>query len=83
MPFGLSNAEATYQRLMALCLSGLPADRILAYLDDIVVFSRTFKEHLLDLENVLKRLLGANISLRADKCMLGSNNVDFLGYHIS
>ena len=51
-PFGLCNAGASYQRMMDICLSGLPHDRILAYLDDIVVFSSSFEIHMNDLETV-------------------------------
>ena len=40
-PYGLTNAGASYQRMMDMCLARLPYERILAYMDDIVVFSRT------------------------------------------
>ena len=56
MPYGLCNAGATYQRMVDISLSGLPCDRVLAYMDDIVVFSRTFAEHLSTLESVFKRV---------------------------
>ena len=48
MPFGLCNAPSTFQRLMELVLAGLRWDTCLAYLDDIIVFGRTFPEHLAD-----------------------------------
>eukprot|EP00794_Sanderia_malayensis_P019311 gene19311-21235_t len=64
-PYGLCNAGASYQRLMDICLSGLPADHILAYMDDIAVYSTTFDEHLKDLETVFLRLRSAGISLKA------------------
>ena len=70
MTFGLKNACATYQRLMDICLSGLPSDRIMAYLDDIVVFSKTFEEHERDVDMVLDKLEKAGISLRPEKCTL-------------
>ena len=41
-PYGLCNAGATYQRMIDNALSGLPCDRILAYMDDIVIFSNSF-----------------------------------------
>ena len=53
-PYGLGNAGASYQRLMDICLSGLPADHVLVYMDDIAVFSKTFNEHLKDLEAVFQ-----------------------------
>ena len=61
MPFGLSNAGATYQRSIDICLSELRTDRIAAYLDDIVVFSKTWVQHLVDVDNVLEKLKEANI----------------------
>ena len=45
MPFGLTNAPATFQRMMDVLLSGLKGNTCLVYLDDIVVFSKTFSEH--------------------------------------
>ena len=46
MPFGLTNAPATFQRLMECVLAGLTTEHSLIYLDDIIVFSATFQEHL-------------------------------------
>lgn len=46
MPFGLSKAPATFSRLMQRCLNELIFQIVLVYLDDIIVFSETFKEHL-------------------------------------
>ena len=56
MPFGLTNAPATFQRLMERCLSGLNLKICLVYLDDVIVFARTFEEMLERLEAVLRRL---------------------------
>ena len=61
-PYGLCNAGSSYQRLMDICLSGLPSSCILAYMDDIVIFSRTFSEHMSDIWTVFDCLRGANIS---------------------
>ena len=82
-PYGLTNAGASYQRMMDVCLAGLPSDRILCYMDDIVVFSRTLDEHVRDLSSVFDRLREGNITLKASKCVIGSNEVDFLGYRLS
>ena len=56
MPFGLTNAPATFQRLMERCLVGLNLRICLVYLDDIIVFGRSFEEVLERLETMLKRL---------------------------
>ena len=82
MPFVLFNAGATYQRLMDICLSGLPTEHMMAYLDDIIVFSRAFSEHISDLARVFDRFSGANMSLSPEKCVFGSKEVNFLGYNL-
>ena len=82
-PYGLTNAGASYQRMMDVCLSGLPTNRILAYMDDIVIFSRNFDQHIKDIEAVFNRLRDANISLKASKCVFAARRVDFLGYDLS
>ena len=83
MPFGVSNGGATYQRLMDMCLSGLPPDLIVAYLDDAVIFSTTFEQHMADLRLVLERFRTAKITLRPDKCTFGCTEINFLGYNLS
>jgi len=56
MPFWLCNAGATFQRLMDVVMSGLHLDVYFVYLDNIIVFSRTVKEHRVRLVTVLERL---------------------------
>ena len=53
MPFGLCNAPATFQRMMDIVLTGLKWKTCLIYLDDVVVFSKSFDSHLSDLKDVL------------------------------
>ena len=76
MPFGLTNAPATFQRLMERCLTGLNLKICLAYLDDVIVFVRTFEEMLERLEAVLKRLGGHGLKLFQTK-------LTFLGHVVS
>ena len=82
-PYGLSNAGASYQRMIDICLAGLPPNRVLAYMDDIVIFSPNLKDHLKDLEGVFERLREANISLKASKCVIAVKSVFSLGYELS
>ena len=82
MPFGLCNAPATFQRLMDCVLSGLKWKECLVYLDDILIFSNTWDEHLESLKSVFKKLKGANISLKLSKCEFGKNEIQFLGHLI-
>ena len=62
MPFGLQGAPATFQRMMDKLLRGL--EHSVSYIDDIVVYSETWREHLKDLECVLQRLLEAGLTLK-------------------
>ena len=57
MPFGLCNAPATFERLMEAVLKGLSWDICLVYLDDIIVHTRSFDQHLMNLKCVLDRLI--------------------------
>jgi hypothetical protein len=83
MPFGLTNAPATFQRTMDIILSGLTWMECMVYMDDIVIFSNTWKEHLLHLEHVLDRLRKAGLVLKAEKCFFGRTSLPFLGHIIS
>ena len=83
MPFGLANAPATFERLMDLVLAGLHWDVCLVYLDDIIVFSQSFKQHVQRLQPVLERLRQAGLKLSPSKCHLFQPRVEFLGYVVS
>ena len=83
MPFGLCNAPATFQRLMEKVLHGLAREKCLIYLDDVLVISRTFQEHLDNLRKVFTRLSKAGLRLKPAKCKLARWQVEFLGYVVS
>ena len=55
MAFGLTNAPATFQRLMERCMRDLNLKECLIFLDDILIFSESFKEHIEWLEAVFSR----------------------------
>jgi len=61
MPFGLTNSPATYQRLMEECLGSLNMTICLIYLDDLIIFSDSFDQHLERLEIVMNRLEQCNL----------------------
>lgn len=83
MPFGLSNAPATFQRDMDLVLSGLTWVCTLVYMDDIIVYSPTFEQHLLDMDKVFERLRDANMFIKPSKCFMCKERLPFLGHIVS
>ena len=83
MPFGLCNVPAMFQRLMQKVLAELEWRTCFVYLDDILVASRSFDEHLQHLHKVFTRLRDAGLRLKPRKCSLLRDEVPFLGHIIS
>ena len=83
LPFGLCNSAATFQRAMTHILRGLEWDICLVYIDDLIIFSRSFDEHLLHLEQVFKRLREADVKLKPSKCHFVKPQVEYLGHTVS
>ena len=83
LPFGLTSAPATFQRLMEKVLHGLPWRTLLLYLDDIIVMAPDFQSHLSRLREVLDRLRGARLKLKLSKCDLFQQEVCYLGHIVS
>lgn len=77
MPMWLTNALATFQRLM-----GLPWHVCMVYLDDILIYSRSFEEHLSALGEVFSRFGAVGLGLNVRKCHLARDHVLFLGHVI-
>ena len=80
MPFSLTNAPATFQRLMECTLAGLTGKQCLIYLDDIVIFSKDFTEHMERLTNVFQALQQAGLTLKPSKCHFMQREVKYLGH---
>ena len=83
VPFGLCSAPATFSRFMDRVLAGLHWETCLFYLDDIIVFSSTWEEHLARLRQVFERLRHANLKLGADKCTFAAKEVNYLGHRVT
>ena len=66
-----------------IVLRGLTWHQCLVYIDDVLVFAKTFQEHLMNLSNVLTRVLASGLKLKPNKCMFGDNKVEYLGFSIS
>ena len=78
MPFGLCGAPATFQRLMQRCLGDLTFQMVLVYLDDILIYSHSFDQHLQHLDLVFNRLRSHNLKLKPSKCHLFRSEVSYL-----
>ena len=87
MPFGLTNAPAVFQRLVQEVLDGLNPeggpDFVTAYLDDILIFSRTLEEHQEHLRMVMERIVAAGLKLNLEKCKFIQPEVEYLGHIIT
>ena len=77
IPYGLTNAPPCFQRYMNECLGGLRDLKCIAYLDSILIYGRTFEEHLENLEAVLKRLKEKGIKINAKKCHFFQREVKY------
>ena len=81
MSFGLRNAPATFPKLVEKLLSGFQSFSG-AYLDDIIVFSDTWEEHMRHIRQVFERISDANLTIKRSKCTFSSAFVDYLGHTI-
>ena len=81
MPFGLKNAPATFQRAITNVFRS--HGNAVPYLDDILVFSQTWEEHVAHLRQALHLLREAHILLKSSKCFFGTTRTSYLGFIIS
>lgn len=83
MPFGLVNAPASFQALMTQVLRGLNWKFCLVYVDDILVFSNSFEQHIHHLHQIFSRLENAGLTLKPSKCSFALQKVHYLGHVIT
>ena len=81
VPFGLAQAPAYFQELMTGILKDFPF--AIAYLDDIIIFSKTPQEHLSHICMVFEKLRTANLSMKKSKCNFFSKEIQYLGHILS
>ena len=83
LPMGLKNSPSSNTRLMNRILQNLAYKKAMCYVDDVCIYSKTFDEHLIHLDLVLKRLIQANLKLKLEKCCFARKKIRFLGNILS
>ena len=80
MPFGLVNGPAVFHRFIDNVMAGLKWSVCMVYMDDVLIYSRTFAEHLEAMEAVFARIDENGLRFKAKKCYVGVDEVKFLGH---
>lgn len=80
MPFGLRNAPAAFQREMTQIMKSFPWKNVVVYLDDILIMSPTFEEHIEMVDKVLSMLKTHGVKVKPSKCTWVSQEVEYLGH---
>jgi hypothetical protein len=80
---GLRNGLATFQRILNQILDPTCWKYCIAYLDDVLICSKTFVEHLIHLNEVLRLLAVPNFRLNTSKCDIATDSIDYLEHSIS
>ena len=83
MPFGLRNAPASFQKLIADIFRGLTYKTMVGFIDDIICFSPNVDQHMKDLQEIFHRLRQANLKAKPSKCIFATNSVKYLGHILS
>ena len=83
MPFGLINAPATFQRVMDRVFQEVTWKFVLVYIDDIIIYSKTYEDHLEHLKNVFTLLGNAGLKINLEKCDFFKTKLAFLGHIIT
>ena len=82
VPFGLAQALAYFQQLISIVLQGC-SDFAMAYLDEIIIFSKDETEHLQHIEVIFQKLKEAGLKLKESKCDFFKKEIHYLGHLIS
>jgi hypothetical protein len=80
MPFGLTNTLVTFMRLMDDILRPVTSSFMVIYLDDILIFNKSWEEHLKHIQQVLNTLWQHQLYANLEKCSFGMTRVQYLGY---
>jgi hypothetical protein len=80
MPFGICNASTTFMRVMNDVFKTFLYEFVIVYLDDILIFSRTWDEHVRHVKQVLDTLQRKNMYVKLSKCEFGKTTLVYLGH---
>lgn len=83
LPFGLTNAPATFQKTMNSILKDILWKSAISYIDDIIIFSNSLEQHIIHLKEFFEIIKQANLTFKLSKCKIGMTELPFLGYVIS
>ena len=81
MTFSVKNAPAIFQQLMQSVLRDT-LTYATAYMDDMIIYSRSWDEHVRQIRNVMDRLRDANLTVNPAKCVWGGRRMSFLGHQV-
>ena len=82
LPQGVKNGPPTFQRIVNQILGPARWKYCLAYIDDVLIFSKTLHDHILHLNEVFHLLHSFNFRLSVEKCTIAAEHIDYLGHHI-
>ncbi|CAF5044795.1 unnamed protein product, partial [Rotaria magnacalcarata] len=82
LPQGITNGPATFQRIINHILGPARWKYALAYIDDVIIYSKTFEEHLIHLNDICTMLKNARFRLNPEKCEIAQTQTDYLGHNI-
>ena len=83
MPFGIMNAPAAFQRMMDVVLRDIAWKCCMVYIDDVIIYSASWADHVDHVFQVLQRIKDAGLTVGLKKCSFGRREVAFLGYIVS
>lgn len=83
MPYGLANSPSVFQNLINNALRNMLGRYVIAYIDDILIYSTSLEEHVQHVRRILQCLLQYQLYVKAEKCEFHQQTISFLGYIIS